>query len=54
VNGDPLIRAGEAINAIAIGEEKSAGIVLIARLAERYALGLAFDDEAKALVALLG
>ena len=48
-----LRRAADVIEATAHGDRVDAGLVLIARLAERYALGLAFDDEAAALVVLL-
>ena len=48
-----LRRAADVIEATAHGERVDAGLVLIARLAERYARGLAFEDEAAALVGLL-
>jgi hypothetical protein len=46
-------RAADTIEAVAIGDEKHAGLVLIARFAERYALGTACEDEAAALGVVL-
>jgi propanediol dehydratase large subunit len=53
MNGDPLRRTADIVDAVAIGPDKQAGIVLIARFAERYALGLAMQDEAEALAVLI-
>jgi hypothetical protein len=53
LNGiEAMRRAADVIEAVAIGDEKHAGLVLIARFAERYALGTACEDEAAALARL--
>lgn len=54
MNGpDALRRAADVVGAVAIGDDKHAGLVLLARFAERYALGTACEDEAGALARVL-
>lgn len=53
MNGNPLRQAADLADTIAIGDDKRAGLVLIARFAERYCLGTAMQDEAEALATLL-
>ena len=48
-----LRSAADTVEACAYGERVDAGLVLIARFAERYAQGLAFEDEAAALATIL-
>ena len=48
-----LRNAADTVEAIARGERVDAGLVLIARLAERFAMGQAFEDEVVALGAVL-
>lgn len=48
-----LRAAADTVEACAYGERVDAGLVLIARFAERYAQGLAFEDEAVALATIL-
>ena len=50
---DCLRRAADTAEACAIGPETDALLVLLARMVERKALGLAMDDECEALVRLM-
>ena len=51
--GDAFRRAGDAIDGVAIGDDKAALLVLWARAGERLALGTLCEDEARALIALM-
>lgn len=53
MNGDPLRRAADTVDAVAIGEDKAALIVLWARAAERMCLGTLTDDDVNSLLSLM-
>lgn len=50
---DALRAAADTVEACAIGDVTDALLVLFARMVERKALGLAMDDEVRALVRLM-
>lgn len=51
--GDTFRRTAGTLDAVAISEHKAATLTLLARAAERFALGTLCEDEAEALIRLM-